>query len=324
MIAIQKSILETLFPAISILLLFLPPSFAQEYPRLLLLPGQSQISGGLGISWITENGQTVPYYMIGVIPDLQFGEIGIGLDLTLRINTTDGKILKEDWSDGAYRKVIRYVSWGQKDDPLYAQVGQMDMATLGHGFIIYDYNNSASFDDRRVGAELDVDLTDFGFEAIYGDFQTPGLMGGRFYVRPLKFAGLGEIPIIGGTELGATYVTDQSNNSSVVLSPAKPNMDGFTPIYETKGRMSEYGFDAGLPVLRTTSVDADFYYDYAQFVNFGHGNAVGILGTFRGLGIANASVRLEHQWIGNEFISGIFQPILRARTVHTGYNRFHK
>ncbi|MGO9480349.1 MAG: hypothetical protein ACLP05_01015 [Candidatus Kryptoniota bacterium] len=244
--------------------------------------------------------------MIGVIPDLQFGEIGIGLDLTLRINTTDGKILKEDWSDGAYRKVIRYVSWGQKDDPLYAQVGQMDMATLGHGFIIYDYNNSASFDDRRVGAELDVDLTDFGFEAIYGDFQTPGLMGGRFYVRPLKFAGLGEIPIIGGTELGATYVTDQSNNSSVVLSPAKPNMDGFTPIYETKGRMSEYGFDAGLPVLRTTSVDADFYYDYAQFVNFGHGNAVGILGTFRGLGIANASVRLEHQWIGNEFIPEYF------------------
>ena len=181
--------MKTLLLAISILVLFLSPSFAQEYPRPPLLPGQSEISGGLGVSWITENGQTVPYYMIGVMPDLQFGKIGVGLDLTLRINTEDGKIRKTDWSDGAYRKVIRYVSWGQKHDPLYAQVGQLDMATLGYGFIMYDYNNSASFDDRRIGAELDVDFTKYGFEAIYGDFQQLGVMGGRAYVRPLKFTG---------------------------------------------------------------------------------------------------------------------------------------
>ena len=102
-----------------------------------------------------------------------------------------------------------------------------------------------------------------------------------------------------------TYVTDQNDSSSVVLS--LPNLTWTsTPIYETKGRISEYGFDAGLPVLRTTFVDADLYYGYAQFVHFGHGNAVGILGAFRGLGIVNASAKLEHQWIGNEFIPEYF------------------
>jgi len=260
----------------------------------MLAPGQSQVSGGLGVSWI--DGE--PYYMIGVMPDLQFGKIGVGLDLTLRVDSKTGMIRKVDWSDGAYRKIIRYVSWGQKHDPLYAQVGQLPMATLGHGLIMYDYNNSASFDDRRMGAELDIDFTRFGFEAIYGDFQAPGVMGGRAYVRPLKFTTLGAIPIIGGFELGATYVTDQNKNSYTIIPPSALNF--------TSGAMSEYGFDAGLPVLRIPFVDVDLYYDYAQFVHFGHGNAAGILGTFHGLGIVTATAKLEHQWIGDRFIPEYF------------------
>jgi hypothetical protein len=285
-------VMKILVLSISILILLSSSTFAQEYPRPMLLPGESQISGGLGISWI--DGQ--PYYMIGVMPDLQFGKIGVGLDFTLNINSETGKIRKVDWSDGAYRKVIRYISWGQKHDPLYAQVGQLPMATLGHGLIMYDYSNSPSFDDRRIGAELDVDFTEYGFEAIYGDFQQPGVMGGRAYVRPLKFTPLGIIPVIGGFELGVTYATDQNRNSYVV--------NGTNGL--TNGAMSEYGFDAGLPIVRIPFVDVDLYYDYAQFHHFGHGNAAGILGIFHGIGIVTASAKLEHQWIGDRFIPEYF------------------
>jgi hypothetical protein len=286
---------------LSILIVISSFAFAQEYPKPLLAPGESQIAGGLGISWI--NGE--PYYMIGVMPDLQFGKIGVGLDLTLRIDSKTGMIRKVDWSDGAYRKIIRYISWGQKHDPVYAQVGQLPMATLGHGLIMYDYNNSASFDDRRIGAELDVDFTEYGFELMDGDFHAPGVTGGRGYVRPLKFTPLGMIPVIGGFELGATYVTDQNPHSEALITGIAATG---SPIYTftDKGKISEYGFDAGLPILRTLFVDVDLYYDYAQFVNFGHGNAVGILGTFHGLGIVTASAKLEHQWIGDRFIPEYF------------------
>jgi hypothetical protein len=296
---------KTLLTIFSTLLLFVEVNFAQEYPRPLLLTGQSEISGGLGVTWITENGQTVPYYMIGLMPDLQFGKIGVGLDLTLLVNTKDGTIRKADWSDGAYRKMIRYLSWGQKHDPLYGQVGQLDMAILGHGFIMNDYNNSASFDDRRIGAELDVDFTKYGFEAIYGDFQQPGVMGGRAYVRPLKFTLLGALPIIGGFEVGGTYVTDQNHHSGVTsaLYDQTTQQDS---VLVNRGRISEFGFDAGLPALRTMFVDVDLYYDYAQIAHFGHGSAAGILGTFRGLGIVNATAKLEHQWDANEFIPEYF------------------
>ncbi len=294
--------MKTFFAAIVFTLAASVPLFAQNYPKPLLAPGESQIAGGLGISWINENGVSTPYYMIGVMPDLQFGKIGVGLDLTLRISTKSGAIRKADWSNGAYRKLIRYVSWGQKHDPVYAKVGQLDMATLGHGFIVYDYNNSPSYDNRTIGAELDLDLGKYGIETMYGNFHTPGLIGGRAYVRPLKFTTLADIPVIGGFELGATYVTDQNKNSGIVYTPTAPSIYSV----QNTGRISEYGFDAGLPVLRNPFADADLYYDYAQIHHFGHGSAVGVLVNLNGLGLAKASVKLEHQWIGREFIPEYF------------------
>ncbi len=278
-----------------------PIAFAQQYPQPMLLPGQSQISGGLGISWI--NG--TPYYMIGVMPDLSFGKIGVGLDLTLHISTTDGTIQKVDWSNGAYRKIIRYVSWGQRHDPVYARVGQLDMATIGHGFIVYDYNNSASYDDRTIGAELNLDFTKFGFETMYGDFQTPGLMGGRAYVRPLKFTQLASVPIIGGFELGATYVTDQNPYSGVV-NASYNQITQRDSVITNKGKIAEFGFDAGLPLLRIPFVDVDLYYDYAKIVNFGSGSAVGLLADFNGLELAKVSLKVERQFIGDKFIPEYF------------------
>ena len=150
------------------------------------------------------------------------------------------------------------------------------MATFGHGFIMYDYNNSASFDDRRIGAELDADFTKLGFEAMYGDFKTPGVMGGRAYIRPLKFTALGTIPVVGGFELGATYVTDQNKSSDVFPTLGESVIPPSPMVPVSKGLISEYGWDAGLPVLRIPIVDVDLYYDYAQFLHFGHGSAAGI------------------------------------------------
>lgn len=300
------------------------PAFGQNYPTPMLAPGESQIAGGLGISWVNENGQNTPYYMIGVMPDLQFGKLGVGLDLTMRISTNTGKIRKADWAGGAYRKIIRYISWGQKHDPVYAKVGQLDMATLGHGFIVYDYNNSPSYDNRTIGAELDMDFTKFGFETMYGDFHEPGVIGGRAYVRPLKFTTLADIPVIGGFELGATYVTDQNKNSGMVREVLPPDPMPGPPavLIQDEGRISEYGFDAGLPVLRIPFVDADLYYDYAHIHDFGHGSAAGVLFNFSGLGLAKASIKFEHQWIGSRFIPEYFDQFYelnRYTPIDTGY-----
>lgn len=281
-------------------------SYAQNYPRPMLPPGESLVSGGLGISWITDNGVSTPYYFIGVMPDLQFGKIGVGLDLALRISSKTGMIRKANWSDGAYRKIIRYITWGRENDPVFAKIGQLDMETLGDGFIVYDYNNSPSYDNRTIGARVDLSFNKFGFETMYGDFHAPGLVGGRAYVKPLKFTDFADIPVIGGSELGATYVTDQNKDSYVIPVLGESVIPPAPIVPDQKGRLSEYGFDAALPVLEKSSLHADIYYNYAQIDHFGHGSAAGILVNFNRLGPAEASVRLEHQWIGNEFIPEYF------------------
>ncbi len=281
-------------------------SFAQMYPKPILAPGESRVSGGLGISWINENGVSTPYYFIGIVPDLQFGKLSVGLDLALRISTNTGGIRKEDWSDGAYRKIIRYVTWGEKGDPVYAKVGQLYAETLGDGFILSNYNNSPSYDNRTIGAVLNLAFHKFGIEAMYGDLHTPGVSAGRVYVRPLEFTDLAGIPLIGGLDLGATYATDQSKDSYVVpvlgesFAPPSPIVPG------RKGKMSEYGFDASIPVLRQHFADADIYYAYAQIDHFGHGSAAGLRVDFNDLGPLRPSFRLEHQWIGSEFIPEYF------------------
>ncbi len=279
---------------------------AQNFAEPPLLPGENQISGGLGITWITDGGgEPVQYYSIGVLPDLSFGKLGIGLDLTLLISTNDGTIRKADWSNGAYRTIIRYVRWGHKHDPVYALAGQLYDATLGYGLIVDNYNNSPSYDDRKIGAVCDIDLSRFGFETMYGDFQRPGVMGARVYVRPLRFTGFADLPVIGGMEIGGTFVTDRNPNSGVIAATYNPATEQDS-IIENKGEVEEFGLDAGFPLLRSHRFDLDAYYSFAQFERFGHGSAVGVKGTFRAPGLAAASLRIERQFIGDEFIPEYF------------------
>ena len=66
------------------------------------------------------------------------------------------------------------------------RLGALDYYTLGHGSIMYQYNNCPSYDSRKIGLVLDIDFGNFGFESIYSRFAEAGVMGIRGYVSPLK------------------------------------------------------------------------------------------------------------------------------------------
>ena len=264
-------------------------SFSQSegyYPGTSLM-NQGMFMGGVGVSTI--GGET--YVSIHLRPELALGKFGIGLDIPLRYNTETGHIRNEDWNeDYDYLRLLRYVRYGQKRESIYARVGALDAARLGHGFIMSYYNNSLILDQRKVGLELDIDAKYAGFESVVNNLGRSELYGGRVYYRPLWEM---QTPIIKNFAVGATLVTDTDPDVN------RDTDDGIT----------EFGFDAELPFIKTSALQLGIYTDYARINNSGDGAAAGVELQMRGIaGVFDFTAQLERRFLGDEFLPAYFGP----------------
>jgi hypothetical protein len=248
---------------------------------------------GFGATFI--DGET--YYLVNVAPEVAFGQLGIGLDINLRFNT-QGKLRMGDYAKFEdYLRIIRYVRWAQKGDPFYIRVGQLDYSMLGHGSIIYNYRNSASYDLRKTGIELDLNFEKYGFESMYSDLTGRGLLGLRGYARPLKFTGLATVPVINNFEVGVTYARDLNQYAD------------FTHVDSSRAGLSIYGFDFGLPILSYSFLKSTLYYDFVQIANYGHGSTIGISLNIAGMGILAIRGKYEYRFNGANFIPAYFNAL---------------
>ena len=268
------------------------------------MDGKGNIAGGFGMNWI--NGQ--PFYSFQFRPDVSLGNFGVGLDLQLDFNS-QGKLRTQDFNSvGDYLRIIRYARYGVKNDPVFVKLGALDYYTLGHGSIMYLYNNSPSFDARRIGLVFDVDFGTFGFESIYSTFGEAGVVGIRGHVRPLKYTSLGDIPIIGNLEVGGTFAGDFNKYASVIQGSYNAATDNIDKV-NSNGSLQIVGADLGLPLLSTSFVGVKLYSDFTKIINFGSGVATGIIAEFNGLGIVNASVKLERRFNNARYIPSYFNSL---------------
>jgi hypothetical protein len=245
-----------------------------------------EIAGSVGMTWI--DGE--PYYLINLTPEFAFGKFGVGLDVNFRINK-EGKLRKGEFSN---LRFIRYLRWGYKGEDIYARIGILDDARLGHGFIMYLYRNSPSYDDRRNGLEFDMNFGNYGFETMYGDFARAGVFGIRSYTKPWKLTSAGDIPILGDMEVGATIATDFRNDAVVDTN------------FKEQGSIGIFGFDIGFPLVNSSSVKTTFYLDYARILSYGNGAAIGIESEFHGLGIFDIFAKVERRFQGDKFLPNYF------------------
>ncbi|MGE5796529.1 MAG: hypothetical protein ACM34N_07080 [Ignavibacteria bacterium] len=286
------------------LLIFLLPSFSfaqfEQYPR----ENRGQIAGGFGLTWIDDE----PYYTLRFLPELSYANFGVGMDLRLDIDK-NGNLRNENFNEFSdYLSLIRYVRYGVKNDPVFIKLGVLDYYTLGHGSIMYLYNNSPSFDTRKIGLVLDVDFGYFGFESIYSWFAEAGVAGFRGYVRPLQFTDFGIIPIVGNLELGVTFASDFHKYAGVISAlydPAAKNIE----VTDDKGAINIVGLDLGLPIISNSLLDLTLYIDYTKILDFGNGAAAGIIADFGGLGIVTASAKLERRFNGKQYIPSYFNSL---------------
>jgi hypothetical protein len=284
-------------------LLFVSHSYSQVYNQNLN-PNEGLLYGGLGLNWI--DGQL--YYSFHMMPEIAFSKIGVGLDLSFDVNSS-GKLRHENFNEFSdYLSIIRYVRYGQKDEPVYIKLGALDYYTLGYGNIMYLYNNCASYDTRKDGLICDLDFGDFGFESIYSSFGEAGVVGVRGHVKPLKFTTAGDIPIIGNIEAGVSFASDFNDKAGVVSGLYDHDAKKFNAT-DDKGSINIYSFDVGLPLLTSKYLGIKLYADYTKIANFGDGEAAGLLFNVNGLGLFNGSLKFERRFNNDKYIAGYFNSL---------------
>lgn len=265
--------------------------------------GTGNFSGGAGLIWIDGK----PHYNLRLTPDVGFQKFGVGLDLNLEF-TPEGKLRDENYKTASQiLSIIRYVRYGQKKDDIYAKIGMVDYYTLGQGNLIYMYNNSASFDNRKTGFNLDIDFDKWGFESMYSDFASGGVGGVRGYVRPLRLSeGSAKIPVLSNLELGFSFAGDFNSKARVV-----PKYDSFgVPIgTEEKGAMTGYSVDLGLPIINNDLISFDIYTNYTKFTDYGSGFNTGFMVSLKGLGIVNLSTKFERRFNDGKFLPNYFDAL---------------
>lgn len=310
-----------------VVLLCPAPLLAQEAPDDVPL---GSIGAGVPVSGFgmteenqltTAAGVTVidgaPYVTLRLQPELALGKLGVGLDVPLMVSLEGDGLRSEEFTGGVgVLRLIRYLRWGQKKrDPVYAKIGDLTGATMGFGFVMYQYSNVGSFEERPLGAEIDVSYDQtYGLEALYSDFSETGVMGVRPYLRPLRAAGV-DLPLLRNVEVGLLYVTDRSPRA-VSFRMAQDSL-----AFEPDGAVSAWGADVGLPIRLGSVVSVVPYAAYANLsarsdsLGFDPGSGAALGVTFGFDFVANVlqvNAKLERRFYGEHFTGSYFNGAYEA------------
>ena len=278
------------------------PAFSQETPPADSL--RFNMALAIGIQNFTGSVEPGTYSSIGLAPDISFGKFGIGLDLTINYNSSNGSLYvrRADWAVDSFQDFlevylpkIAYIRYGVRSDPLFVEFGSFNDATLGDGFIMGSYGNMLFMPDQRhLGLQADLDgslfnLPFFGFESVVGNLAQFDVMGGRFFVRPLVRT---DVPILSGLEAGFTAAVD-TNPFLDTLSVGNPS-----PI-------AVYGGDIRVPLVNLRNAfSLTAFTDVATIQSRSLGGMIGVGGRI----INVFTYGLQLRALGADFIPDYFGP----------------
>jgi len=261
-----------------------------------------------------------------ISPRFEFsaGKWGFGLQLPLNVLVYEYKddsdvIRKEDWDEPSdFFRMIRYVQYGHKRDPLYARFGTL-ASDIGHGTIMSRYLNTADLNTFRPGLHTEINLDFGGIElmtsdvvTLWGQSSLSQLIGTRVHVKPMGFVDPESVFNI--FAVGVSYVadlnapgtlstiTDDEGNTSFEIDD-----DGRYVVAES-GSLGVVGIDVEADVLNTDILDILLYTDYNMIGDAGNGLHIGTLMDFNlSLGISvRMPVRFEYRIFDADYIPQYF------------------
>lgn len=237
-----------------------------------VLPDQKTTAGAaLGIGQIDEDF----FLTLTLAADLNLGKIGLGIAAPLNLRVVDmdpenegdylGLIRKEDWDEPIeYLRIIRYVRYGHKRDPLFLRVGTL-AAEIGHGTIMSRYMNNLDLNTNHIGAQFDVNTDWGGVETVVSDGPRlttnisdigaqenySRIVGGRFHLKP--WALVDPESCFNIFAVGLSFLAD-------VDAPLEVSTDDGWAVAQTD-TVTVYGVDAEVEVFHNALLDVVPYTD---------------------------------------------------------------
>ncbi len=263
--------------------------------------------------------------------DLNFGKIGLGLQVPLNIRLynqvtgdfgpTDedyyGLIRHEDWDEpGEWLRAVRYARFGHKREPLFLRVGDL-AAELGHGTILSHYMNNLDINTHRTGVQADLNTDYGGVETLIGDVPSMGLptpdsklLGIRLYSKPVAWS-RGPDSIFNRVAVGASLVTDLNAPRHIqedALSGEYLLDDDGNYEIEHAAAFTVMGVDLEVDAFHSPILDIVPYTDLNLVWGGGWGLHNGVRATAKFPIIIELSmpVRLEHRYFKNNYRPGMF------------------
>jgi hypothetical protein len=251
-----------------------------------LFSGTSGAFFGLGFKRIVGEGN---YINAIVNTEFNLGPVGLGLALPLNLLVApdkgisrddiayNGLLRRRDWNEGSdYFKLVRFVRYGHKRDPVYLLAGQMWGASIGHGTLVSRYANSLSLDHVKFGLAFDVNTTYFGFETMTDSVSAPALLAGRAYLRPF-----GDTPVLRGWAVGVTVAADRTAPRFYVDAAGNPSptlqQDSLgNPLFASNDVYAG-GVDTEFELLHNSLISLIPYVDLNRIRGAGNGLHAGVL-----------------------------------------------
>lgn len=276
----------------------------------------------IGVSAGLDRFEDAFYALVEPMVDLRLldGKLGIGVGVPLRFEIVSfagnppalfanaGRFRVEDYDQvHDFGRVLKYVTFGRKEDNVYVSAGQRYASSVGHGAITRRYSPSIDIDYPRASAEVDMYNDYGGFELMTNDLLEWNQLGGLAFLKPLSFfkpqnllAKSFSIGVSGGLDWKAPYTLSDIPNERVTRAN-RLAVTSWKPV-------KLIGFDAEVKVLKTDSVDLKPYVDYSMLLDGDGGFTAGLLGRFNvGTGTVHAfRVVAEARFLGNRYVPSYF------------------
>ncbi len=280
----------------------------------------------IGVSAGVDRFGDVFYLLVEPLVDLRFldGALGLGFGVPLRLEMVSletnpatgdprltqnlGRIRREDWdSVHDFGRILKYVTYGRKEDPLYVSVGQRYASTIGHGAITRRYSPNIDIDYPRVSAEVDAYNRFGGVELMVNDILAGNQLSGIAFLKPFAFLNP-ESEALKSFSIGVSGGLDWAAPYDLVVQNGLRQLDDQGRLISRNRPLGIVGVDAEVKVVKTQSVDLKPYVDVSMLVGGDVGVTGGLLGRFNvGSETVNAfRVVLEARYLGSRYAPSYF------------------